>query len=155
MATLKELIEQHGMRTVKLLGQGFAARLIDGPTQRLLKDRWPQPKPPMRQNPNKGSAAPAEPDENDPMYVLAFSIWVDQMIGLTVGLSIVNAGNGLELGLDGPELPAFPTSPEGLATWKVLLDRVNGLMEMLPKEQVSAAHQLLCEAPDPEGLRKN
>lgn len=154
MATLKELVAEHSTRTIKLLGMELPARLIDGPMQRLLQERWPAPQPPMWKNPNKGSAAEEEPNREDPVYQLRFAVWIDQFMALTVGLSIVNAGGAAELGLEDLRagLPDFPENRAGLDRWTEIMKQVLGVMERLPTDQITAAHQRLCAAPGADEL---
>jgi len=162
MATLKELVAEHSTRTVKLAGMELPARMVGLGLQRLLEELRPSPEPPLKQDPTKGSLAKPIPDREDPMYQIGWGIWSEQHLARLLGLAIVNAGAGRQLGIsedameDG-KLPEQPKAEADMQKWKLLLAEIEALLcgGGISITEVRLAHMAMNAPPDVEGLRKN
>ena len=94
MATLRELVQGIGVRTVRLYNRPFEAKLVEGPVQTLVQTLHPMPAPPMAPDPTRGSAAPKVPDHDDPGHLARVAVWQHQVRCAVVALSIEAAQGG-------------------------------------------------------------
>jgi hypothetical protein len=87
--------------TATIRGKPVTLRLTSAITQARIEETIPRPRPPMVQDPNKGSLAPKIPDTSDPA-------WLEAMEHRARKLQIVEVAIAMDIEIESPQ-PAIPS----------------------------------------------
>lgn len=146
MITLEQLKASLGETEVSINGQMVRVRALTATETDRMSDLWPRPRPTkMRRDLTKGSAAPMIPDELDPDYQRAYTVWARKMETIQVA-----AAMGYTTA-KGRTFDAIKGSDQDLIQWGE--DAIAELRTIVPAAQLSHAWAALVDLASIERAR--
>ena len=148
--TLKELIASTESVDLKILGKTFKARVLSTADISVLRRINPEPLPPMKKDPSKGSQAPEIEDRGNPAFRAAVEAWwlpyCVECVAIAIGKADP-ASLGISDGVEWPGVQHTPT-PDVEARCRQFLDAARPVVSALPTMELLEAAKLVREGMD-------